>query len=338
MFLKNERGYVLINVLIIIILIFSFSMMLIPKTINTSLQVDKNKGNSQAKDMAEMGINYSHAYLQSLVTQSINEAKADTRFQDVNVNRDALFCEKIKNKFKTFSTAFPRQISMTNNTNFLFQVSNPSTITFDPNTITLANTECKGFKSMTIPIKSIGKVVGKTEKPISANFVIENKAASSPISTGGSGSGTTDPNSLILTTYNTTIDISGTSVSNLLTAARFTNQVLLRGNGVLKVGGNAWFDYSSPSVEFKGNNGQVYVTGNAYFKTPVLMGGNAQNPNYMCIRGDAFLLKSGTTNVWEPYPEIKATENCPPIIKPEEQYYYDINEWGIIESNLNVIY
>lgn len=319
-------------------------MLLIPKTINTSLQVQKNEGNTQAKDMSEMGIRYAHAYLQTLVAQAIIDAKNDSRYINNTINHDTLFCEKLTYRFSTFNTYY-KEIRMDENQSHLFQIRN-----FEPYTISSTNNStCDGFKSMTLPIESIGKIEGKAEKQIRAFFVIENQIAigTSPGSGSGTGGGTgdgtvpVDPNTLPLVNVTSPLDIKGNTTSNMYSAAHFFSAITIGGNGKLMIGGNAWFagreSTNKPySVTFNGNNGILVVSGNAYFKYPVDLGGN--NTNYVCIRGDAYRLRSGTTNTWDLYPEIKTAQTCPPLVQEQVQYFYDINEWGIIESNLNVIY
>jgi hypothetical protein len=333
----NERGYVLISVLAIIILIFAFSMMIMPKTFNTALQVNKTKGSSQAKDMSEMGIHYAHAYLQSEVTKAIADAKADPRFINNSINHDTLICEKLKNRFKTFSI-FNKELIMNNNTdynpNHSFQVRNFEEVSFEPSTITLTNSTCTDFKNMKIPIESTGKILNKSEKSLKAYFLIENKD-NMPISSGVGINEVRDPETIMNSFFKETqtIELKGNTISNKYSTVRFTNTVGLRGNGVLMVGGNAWFQ-GTPSVDYRGSNNEILISGNAYFSSEISFGGNMTN--YICIKKGAYLWKD---NKWIDYPTtpVDIRKFCP--YKPEDvKYYYDINEWGIVESNLNVIY
>jgi hypothetical protein len=337
---SNERGYVLISVLAIIILVMSFSLMLIPKTLNTSVQVNRSELNTQAKDLSEMGIHYAHAYLQEQVIRAVNYTKAN---ESDYYKWDQVFCERIKSQFSTFNTTFSRSIPMDTslNSKYRFQINNNELISFNPNTITISNATCTGLKSITIPIKSVGIVDGKPEKEVKANFIIENSSSASG-TPGGTGTGNliTNPNLLGLKPVDELIpiQIKGNDISSLFSSAKFTRTVLITGNGVLKVGGHAWFD-ASPSIDFRGNNGKVYVTGDAYFKSKVSLGGNGTN--YICVKGSVFLFENGTYQRKNSIADISATNNvdpCPSRANPEKEYYYDINGWGIIESNLNVIY
>jgi hypothetical protein len=339
---NKERGYVLISVLAIIIIVMSFSLLLIPKTLNTSVQVNKSELNTQAKDLSEMGIHYAHAYLQDQVIRAVNYTKAN---ETDYYKWDQVFCERIKSQFSTFNTNFLRSIPMDTSANskYRFQINNNELISFNPNTITMSNTTCTGLKSITIPIKSVGIVDGKPSKEVKANFIIENNSGASG-SPGGTGTGTgnliTNPNLLGLTTVDglIPIEIKGNNISSLFSSAKFTRTVLITGNGVLKVGGHAWFD-ASPSIDFRGNNGKVYVTGDAYFRNKVSLGGNGTN--YICVKGSVFLFENGAYQRKNSISDISATNNvdpCPSQANPEREYYYDINGWGIIESNLNVIY
>jgi hypothetical protein len=349
--MRNERGYVLLNVLVIIILVVAFGMMLIPKTVNTSLQIQKTEGNSQSKDMSEMGIHYAHAYLQTLVAKAIEESKKDTRYINNTINHDTLFCEKMTTQITSFNSVLPKSIVMDANIDHSFQIKY-----FEPYTLTPRDTtkaaSCDNYKNFSIPIESIGKVLGKSEKSVKAYFIIENKAATGDGS-GGSGSGPgpgtgtgtpVDPNTLPLVSVTNPNDtkLSGNAVSKMFSSAHFYVPVIIGGNGKLMVGGHAWFEGREASnklfsVTFNGNNGILVVSGDAYFKYPVSLGGN--QTNYVCIRGNAYILRSGTTNTWDDYSSyLRSVNSCPPLIEKEVQYFYDLNEWGIIESNLNVIY
>lgn len=339
----NERGYVLISVLAIIILLVSFSLILIPKALNTSLQVNKSELNTQSKDLSEMGIHYAHAYLQEQVIKAINYTKVNE--PNIN-NQEKVFCEKIKSQFKSqeFITLSPKVIPMdTTNPKYKFKIDNNALITFKPDTIQLSNTTCTSLRSITIPITSTAIVNGVTEKVIRANFIIENTAAIIGIP-GVSGKAewtTAELDKLFgLNIITDTIDISGSTTSSLYNTAKFTKTVTLRGNGSLKVGGHAWFD-ATPTIDFKGNNGNsIYVSGDAYFKSKVSLGGAGKN--YICVKGSVYLYENGKyVRKNEGIKAISSTtteDPCPPSVNLEGNYYYDINGWGLIESNLNVEY
>lgn len=326
--IKDERGYALISVLTIVIIITAFAMILIPKTLNTSLQVNQSEGNSQGKDLSEMGIKYTHAYLQNLVTKAINDAKADSRFNLYSTNRDELFCEKLKTRLTTFKTVdgYNRSI-LPATANYNIKINNHELVRFNPSTISFNNTTCTGFKSLIIPIQSIGKANGKKEKTIKANFVIENRAGDTP---GRIIGGKIDPNNLFFEEKNYFPQVTGNSVANLLGSVKFNVQVDIKGNSTLKLGGDAWFNSNTdPSIKFAGSDSTLLVAGNAFFTKAVTFSGNSNN---ICIRKNAYLLTDGEWKVYD-----AAKQNCPYKDEPVP-YYYDIDGWGIFENNLNVIY
>ncbi len=63
-FIKNNRGYTLVLVLLIITLIFSISAVLIAKNINSAKQVKETENHYEAIALAEMGIEYGEAVIQ----------------------------------------------------------------------------------------------------------------------------------------------------------------------------------------------------------------------------------------------------------------------------------
>lgn len=328
---RNERGYVLIIVLITIVLISAMALMLIPKAINTSLQVNKNEKYTRAKDLSEMGVEYTLAYLQNQVILAIIDVKNDSTYS--TSNHDKLFCEKIKNRL---GTTYSKQIMMTDNPAYSFQTGYISApVTLDASGKTTAT--CNDFNKMQISISSIGKGEKNSTKNLKANFIIENKGE---ILTKNTNTPIADPVNLSLVTLPDPVDLSGNYVSKMLSSARFSSPVTIGGNGTLMVGGNAWFEGFSNklnSVNFNGINGKLIISGNAYFNYPVSFGGNGSN--YICIRGDAFLRrKVGTLYTWDKYTEVNNNNYCPPSIQQTIQYYFDINQWFINTDKMEVRY
>jgi type II secretory pathway pseudopilin PulG len=331
--LKNERGYVLIIVLLTSVMITIMAMVLLPKALNTAHQVNKTEKSTRAKDMSEMGVQYSYAYLQSQVNQAIDEVKKDANFD--KTNHDYLFCQKIKTRLTT--NTFSKTIKMNDNPKFYFQTGYSS----EPITITSKdNTNCDGFKGIKVPILSTGKSDVSPGKSLKSYFVIENKGLE--IKQTETGASPDDPITLTLTKITDQITLSGNTESKMVTSPRYTSPVTIKGNAVLSIGGNAWFQGggsqgSLSSVDFRGQNGKLIISGNAYFSNPVSFGGNGSvGTNYVCVRGDAYLRKNGTTNTWEKYTDVK--QYCPDSIKKDIEYFYDINDWFINPEKLDVQY
>jgi hypothetical protein len=335
----NERGYVLLSVLVIMILIMGFAMILIPKTLNTSLQVNKSEDNTISKDISEMGIQYANAYLQSLVNAAIQDTKDNptTRKYPNITNQDTLFCLNLRERLnrahtreRVFGTNSNYSFSMTYNGSYFLKSSNSlgysinSTSTYD----------CTGFKGVKVPISSVGKVTGKVEKSIKAEFVIENKGE------GGNGSGPgwayvePDPTTL---TYDkiqeTRVDLNG-NISDTFPGTYFKDQVKVSGNGKIYIGGHAWFDgKTNPSMDLNGQNIIVAVSGDAYFTKGI----DFKKSNYICIRGNGYLWNN-TLRKWEQYEDVHTATACPPSEREKIVFTNDINQWAIIEGELNVIY
>lgn len=325
---SNERGYVLVIVLMLIMIITIFAMVLIPKAISSMKQIGISEGTTQTKQMAEMGVEYAEAFLQNQVNQTILEVKEITQ-TNKTVNHDTLYCEKLTGRLN--STTLLKDISMKDNQNYSFQIKYAGARTI----VSKDNTSCTGFTSMTVPVQSTGKVEGKGTRQLNAKFVINNKGqilSTQPISTTP-----VDPNTLAVDPVFSIVDLSGKDVSELYRSAKFINKIMIRGNGRLLIGGNAWLAGSPDSIEFKGSNGMLIISGNAYFTNKVKMSGSGAN--YICIKGNAYLYNAAT-NKWDPYAAVKEAGACPntPDVQTRVEYFYDYNEWEIDDNKLDVQY
>jgi Tfp pilus assembly protein PilX len=327
---RNERGYVLVIVLMMSLLITTFAIVLIPKAMSTMKQVGKSETSTHSRQMAEMGVEYGNSFLQNIVKQARTEAKSLDPTKD-----DKNFCEKLTARLNT--TPFPLSNPMSSNNNFSFQVRFSST---ESRTIVSSNnTSCDGFVSMKIPIVSTGKVEGKGTTELKAYYFVDNKGDVLTTKPGESKI-PADPNTLPYEqTHFNEFKLSGNTTSALSRSAKFNNVVTISGNGILTIGGNAWFDNKNNiSINFNGNNGIAIVSGNAYFTTPISLGGTGKN--FICIKGDAYLYNQ-TTKKWAWYPDVKEKAACPPenkVVQDNAKYFYDINLWDINRDKLDVVY
>jgi hypothetical protein len=342
---RNERGYVLISVLAIIILVMAFAMLLIPKTLNTSAQVNKTEKHTQTKDLSEMGIHYAHAYLQSKVTEAIDETKLANPSPE---NQDALFCNKLIGKLKTphskdgkFGIDLGHNFKMEYLGAFKITATKYNTTTkqYEPYTINSTTPyDCSGFLGVKVPIISTGKK-GNEERKINAEFTIENKGeAGNRFEPGTSYIKPLDPvNDIIYeNTYSVDPKLSGQSRLDLPADVRFNNIVTISGNGKLYIGGHVFFNGNSGkglSVDLNGQEVIVAISGNAYFKNGI----DYKTSNYICIRGTGYKWNY-TTGAWDYFPEIHTAAACPPNIAKTILYLNDLTEWGVIEGELNITY
>ncbi|WP_147532931.1 hypothetical protein [Bacillus marasmi] len=296
-------------------------------------QVGKSETTSQSQDMAEMGVEYGYSFLQNIIKQARIEAKStDPSLDDKN------FCEKLTARLN--ATPFPQKKTMNENNKFSFQVRYSPT---EGRTIVSKNnTTCDGFVSMKIPVLSTGNVEGKDSTSLTAYYVVDNKGDVLTTQPGQSKT-PADPNSYPYETIRASeFKLAGQTSSALSRSTRFDGIVTISGNGVLSIGGNAWFNNlntnSDISINFNGNNGIVIVSGNAYFTKRISLGGTGSN--FICIKGDAYLYNSATKN-WEWYTDVKEKAACPPTnqtVIDNAKYFYDINLWDINQNKLEVVY
>jgi hypothetical protein len=342
---RNERGYVLVSVLAIIVLVMAFAMMLIPKTLNTSAQVSKTERSSHAKDLSEMGIQYSHAYLQSLITASINATKLSNPLPE---NQDVVFCQNLTTRLKA---AHSKQGKYGANLAHFFKIDylgsfsilatkyNSTTKEYVPYTVKSTDAyDCTGFLGVKVPIVSTGKK-GNDTRVINAEFTIENKGeAGNRFEPGTSYFQPINPDNEIVyeNVYATDPALSGQKRIDLPADAKFNSIVTISGNGKLYIGGHVYFNGNSSkglSVDLNGQEVIVAISGNAYFKNGV----DYKTSNYICIRGTGYKWNY-SKNIWEYFEEIHTAAACPPTIARQILYLNDINEWGIIEGELQVTY
>ena len=325
----NSEGYTLITVLLIIVIISMFALTLIPKALSTAVQVNKGEEMSQTKDLAEMGVSYTHALLQNKVQLAINDVKNDPNFTKENHN--TLFCKKIKPRLAdvSFLKSPPtvETITMTNS-NYKYSIEKNGAITINAADVT----QCSGFEDITIPITSVG-YVGDEEKELQAIFTIQNGGTNLVINPGNGGT-PQNPDLLPLEIINRTVDLSGNDREALYSSPRFTQFVTLRGNGFLSIGGNAWFqgkNNNNKAVVFRGSNGKLLVSGNAYFSGDIELNGNGNN--FICVRGTSYQLRN---NNWVEMDQQLRNDLCPPNIWEEvkDDFFYDINDWMIMDIDV----
>jgi hypothetical protein len=342
---RNERGYVLISVLAIIVLVMAFAMMLVPKTLNTSAQVNKTERSTHAKDLSEMGVQYAHAYLQSLITDSIDATK---RSNPLPENQDVVFCQNLTTRLKAAHSKegkYGANLSHYFKIDYLgaFNISatkyNNTTKAYEPYTVksTVAY-DCSGFLGVKVPIVSTGKK-GNENRVIKAEFTIENKGeAGNQFEPGTSYFQPINPDNEIIyeDIYSTDPALSGQKRLDLPADVRFNNIVTISGNGKLYIGGHVYFNGNSSkglSVDLNGQEVIVAISGNAYFKNGV----DYKSSNYICIRGTGYKWNY-SKSIWEYWEGIHTAAACPPSIAKQILYLNDLTQWGVIEGELDVTY
>ena len=82
--LKNEAGYTLILVLLIITLFFIFSITLMGNLLNSSAQNNKTEEKIQEENLMQMGV----SYVERLIAVTDQEVKKDTRFKIGNTDNE----------------------------------------------------------------------------------------------------------------------------------------------------------------------------------------------------------------------------------------------------------
>ena len=312
----------MVMVLLSIVLISLFAMMLIPKSVNTALQVNRSEEMTQTKDLAEMGITHAHALIQSYVTKAINDEKNKPVSE-----HDTLFCTNIRSNLGSIN--FLKQTNPTpeiinvKNTNYKYKLERNGPIVIK----SANNSSCERFDSLTIPIKSTG-IIGGKEKVITGTFTIKNGNSEGITQEQRDSNGLivpVDPSTLPLITRES-LEISGNSGSTSFTSSpRFKGKVEIKGNATLSIAGNAWFE---DIITFSGSSGRLLVSGDAYFSKGISHGGSG---NYICVRGNAFEKKDG---VFKPIDKNTIDSKCPAHIYQAVKFAYDIHEWGIFDIDI----
>jgi hypothetical protein len=345
---RNERGYVLISVLALIILVMAFGMLLISKNLNTAIQVNKTERSTHAKDLSEMGIHYANAYLQSLITGAIDATKNSNPLPE---NQDKVFCGQFINRLKVphikdgrFGGNLDHNFKVDYQGIFDISATRYNTVTkiYEPYSVKSTDPyDCSGFLGVKVPLISTGKK-GNEERNINAVFTIENKGkAGNRFEPGTTYANLINPDNGITyeNTYDTDPKLSGQSKLDLPADVKFNNIVTISGNGKLYIGGHAYFnglDSKGLSVNLNGQEVIVAISGNAYFKNGV----DYKASNYICIRGSTYKWDY-TTNKWVIFSikqQSSQTDPCPENIAKTILYLNDLTEWGVIEGELNLIY
>ena len=321
----------MVMVLLSIVLISLFAMMLIPKSVNTALQVNRSEEMTQTKDLAEMGITYTHSLIENRIKNAIQQSKAETNFS--NTNHDRLFCEKL--------------VQNINNVNFLKQTPTPEIITITNPSYSYKverngplkiasgnNVTCERFDSLTIPVKSTG-IVGGSKKEVTAEFTIKNRNTDGITQEQRDSNGQlipVRPEDMKLVEVKDAISFNGNSGSGSVYAnAHFKKLVTISGQGELYVAGNAVFEGdTNRSVNFNGNNSKLIISGDAYFRKDYNLGGNGSG-NFICVRGNSFIFKN---NKWVEMDRDTISKACPPTIFQSITFMYDIEEWGIMDIDI----
>ncbi|MFD1030438.1 hypothetical protein [Metaplanococcus flavidus] len=141
-FMRNENGYALLMVIMLVLLFTTLGMGLLAMNINASKQFNKKEDQVQARHQAEMGVLHYNVILKDKVESSSNSAISCSDIDELLGNDKKLAVGKY---------------------------------TIEP--LNLNDSTCKVIESgkkLQITIKSKGRINGDTEKEVEATFYVDN--------------------------------------------------------------------------------------------------------------------------------------------------------------------
>lgn len=238
----NNRGAALLTTLLIIILIFSFSSVLIFTALNSSKQTKISENQIQATNLAEMAVMYFKEYALSQIDSAENLVKA---YQITNLNATneqviQFFCTKLQ-------LANLGNVPITSDPSFSAKISN----------VTVNKSNCN---ELLVRFVSEGNFKGYS-KEIDGSFIIKNNT----IITGDSGISTVFPK--IPSNYLTTC--------NSLDDCYATNNVVVTGNTTIEKKDSLTINglYIDGSLDMSGTHSDLYIPkGNFYVNGATIIG------------------------------------------------------------------
>lgn len=285
--MKNEKGYTLILVMIIITVTMILGLALSGATLNERTQVNKTDNRNKATDLAEMGV----TYYQSFVTKKITEAKQNAKDYRDHYNDNLIISHQLNEA----------QLDQLYDPFFIDQLSTLLTINPDP---VLVETEKNKFvitflklyksnlNNLVVNFESSG--TSETESAtVTGSFTIKKNSQTSKVNqpkpTSDSFSETeTSPVNLVNQPKFKTKDHS----------TYFNDYVNIQGNRILTVNGDAYFI----KLNLQGS-AKVKIVGDAIFETDITTTGNAYS---ICVTGNTYKLDSTKTKLID-YPISRNT-------------------------------
>ncbi len=285
--IKNEQGYALVTVLLIITLFMAIIISVMGQSFNTTKQNQTVEKNYQSVALAEMGINYYRSLLNNIIPQAEAASTRNILNLDINGNvgniiddatimlrYNTSFCQEFKNRYASITE-----------TDFI-PVKGDKQYKIKP-----FQAVCSNSGPITVSVESTGKTGTGTPVTLKADFTIQQVANNTD--SNAYKSDPVVPISNILDFKLKGIDDLTTGLTNLLggvitgnsslvlsTSAKIEN-LLDKGSSLLIVQGDAVLK----NVGISGNS-RLIVFGDVYLKDPLgRINGNAFD---VCILGNVY--------------------------------------------------
>ncbi|MGA9228424.1 MAG: hypothetical protein WB217_18885 [Mesobacillus sp.] len=288
--MKNEKGYALILVLLIITISFIFALSMSGMALSARKQFNKTDEVNKATDLAEMGVAHYEAVLAQIVKSSNTEAKnkVAAAFEEASKKSGIIIpdYDEIFYAALVKAVASNNYLVMTIEGSNRYDVSSPSVTKMSDDNISISfktkgitASEKKILNSTILVVKNEGDSLVEESIPTKDQYLDYVDYA---IDLKGNGSDKDEyfPNS----TY-------------------FAKDIQIRGNRIIAVHGNAFFN---DQITFNGG-ADIIVFGNAIFRYEFKKPNNAYT---FCVTGNTYLIKDNTLIPYTLFPETTGV-SCP---------------------------
>jgi hypothetical protein len=272
--MKNEKGYALILVLLIITISFIFALSMSGMALSARKQFNKTDEVNKATDLAEMGI----AHFEAIVSRQVVAANAAAKAQvDTALEASLKWPNKgytIPDYDEVFYDTLASGVLNNNYPNLKIEGSNTYKVS-SPSLTKLQN------HKIAVTFKSEGKTKYEAELLESTIFV-EKINDDSRV-----GDAVPNKDSFKILEMNPFELIGGKENEIYPGSTFFTKSVTLKGNTTLKIDGDAFFN---SDVTLKGGD-KIYVMGDAFFTTHLnkhSVNGNSS----ICVLGKAYFVEN----------------------------------------------
>jgi hypothetical protein len=267
--IKNEKGYTLILVMIIITVIFIFAMSLSGMAISTRMQFNKTDNRNKATDLAEMGV----TYYQSILTKFVSSA---------NVTANQKTTDYI-------NTQKPDDAHITQFFNDSFTAELTSKLSSQPIQNTVENGNYFEVAFTRLDTFSDKFIVNFTSKGTTQNEPVTITGAITirkSAQTTRNGEPKPSPSAFAYTEMNPINLQSKIKVASYNTSTYFSQSVQIQGKRFLTVKGDAYF---LQELNFQGA-ANITINGDAIFEKAIVFPNGT--PYTFCVYGNTYLVDS----------------------------------------------
>lgn len=289
--MKNEKGYALVLVLLIITIIFTFALSLSGMAISARKQFNKTEEINRATDLAEMGVAHYEALLTKLVKNANDEARQKVQSAVEAASENPNY--PIPSYDYEFNAALSRDV--TNNDLLAIAVDELNSYEIS-NPLISRQTE-----KILITFKSEGKTDNE-EKMLNGTLTIDKNKISR------SGELVPDQDAFDFMESDDFEIKGGKQIETYPASTYFNSTLTLKGNTTLIIKGDTFFN---SDVTLKGGD-TIFVYGDAIFNkssSPIIKG----NKSKICILGTPYRIEDQKLVEYTSF-DGGDTDSCPPPI------------------------